>query len=92
MTKDGTRFLSALLRSPGMNDDVKISLKLKRRDILLLEEIIETGILADEWKGVLAPEWVQELKEFSGELLKRAEITEEFMASYKDSFGVKRPS
>jgi hypothetical protein len=90
MNKDVSKFFSALLRSPGMNEDVKITMKLTRRDILLLDEIIEIGVNSEELKGVLSPEWSQGLKTISGQLLEKAEISEEFMASYKDSFGLKK--
>ncbi len=90
MNKDVSKFFSALLRSPGMTEDVKISIKLKRRDILLLDEMIEMAIGGEELKGVLSPEWTQELKDFSAQLLEKADITQEFMSSYKESFGVKK--
>jgi hypothetical protein len=92
MNKDVSKFFSALLRSPGMNEEVKISMKLTRRDILLLDEMIEIGTGSEELKGVLSPEWSQGLKTLSAQLLEKADISEEFMASYKESFGVKKPA
>ncbi len=90
MNKEVLKFFNALLRSPGMNDEVKFTMKLKRRDILLLDEMIDLGIESEELKGVLTPEWSQGLKAMSGQLLEKADISEEFLASYKESFGVKK--
>lgn len=90
MNKDAAKFFGALLRSPGMNEEVKISVKLKRRDILLLDEIIDIGIESEALKAVLSAEWSQGLKAISAQFLEKADITEEFLASYKESFGMKK--
>ena len=90
MNKEVAKFFGALLRSPGMNEEVKISVKLKRRDILLLDEIIDIGIESEGLKAVLSVEWSQGLKAISAQFLEKADITEEFLASYKESFGMKK--
>jgi len=42
---DVTRIYETVLSIPGMNDHVKISLSLSRKNVLLLSKIIERGLL-----------------------------------------------
>jgi len=43
----------AILSTPGMNDLVKIDLKMTRRDVLLLKHVLQRGINPEE--GELSP-------------------------------------
>jgi hypothetical protein len=71
-----------LLCSPGMNDAVKIDVKINRKAVLLLSSVIEAGLTLEDGKepsGLLqlAPkEAVEELKQFTDECLKKAGLTE----------------
>lgn len=71
-----------LLCSPGMNEAVKIDVKINRKTVLLLNSVIERGLTVkdnEQSQGLLElipKETVEELKQFSGECLKKAGLTE----------------
>ena len=71
-----------LLCSPGMNEAVKIDVKINRKAVLLLSSVMETGLTTEEGKepsGLLQlvpKEAVEELKQFTEECLKKAGLTE----------------
>jgi hypothetical protein len=71
-----------LLCSPGMNEAVKIDVKINRKTVLLLNSVIERGLTArdgDQSQGLLElipKETVEELKQFADECLKKAGLTE----------------
>ncbi|MFA6151984.1 MAG: hypothetical protein WC716_11730 [Chitinophagaceae bacterium] len=72
----------ALLSSPGMNEAVKIDLKISRRVVLLLSQVIEKGLIAkgDEatfgMKDVASKEELEELQKLSTDCLEKAGMTE----------------
>jgi hypothetical protein len=47
-TKDAAIVFETLLTSPGMSDNVKISLQLPRKQVLLLVKLIELGLTVKE--------------------------------------------
>ena len=71
-----------LLASPGMNEPVKISLNLSRKNVLLLAKVIEMGLANQEATGdtgivgVAGKETVTELTAVSAELLSKAGLQE----------------
>lgn len=71
-----------LLCSPGMNEAVKVDVKINRKTVLLLNSVIERGLTAkdgEQSQGLLElipKETVEELKQFSEECLKKAGLTE----------------
>jgi hypothetical protein len=73
-----TKIFETLLCTPGMNDNVKIELKLSRRNILLLTSVIERGLSEDnEQLPVVLSEKVQEeISAIPAELLQKAGLTE----------------
>jgi hypothetical protein len=82
-TNDVARVYDTILSMPGMNETVKIDLKISRRDVLLLNSVIERGLNAkdadDKTSGLLdiAPkEALQELSNLSEDCLKKAGLTE----------------
>lgn len=80
--KDVAVVYETLLASPGMNDTVKISLQIPRKQVLLLSKLIEVGLTVrgDDTKGgvlsIVDAATLEELSGFSGELLKKAGLTE----------------
>ena len=70
-----------LLCSPGMNEAVKIDVKMNRKTVLLLNSVIE-GSLGKEGDGsqellkLVPPEDVADLKVFAEECLKKAGLKE----------------
>jgi hypothetical protein len=71
-----------LLCSPGMNEAVKVDVKINRKTVLLLNSVIERGLSAkdgEQSQGLLElipKETVEELKQFTEECLKKAGLTE----------------
>lgn len=82
MAKDvlGTVY-ETLLCSPGMNEAVKIDLKISRKTILLLSSLIENGVTEKESTvqgilGLIPEQDREELKDFGDECLKKAGLKE----------------
>lgn len=82
MAKDvlGTVY-ETLLCSPGMNEAVKIDLKISRKTILLLSSLIENGVADNESAvpgllGLIPEQDCEELKNFGDECLKKAGLKE----------------
>jgi len=70
-----------LLCSPGMNEAVKIDVKVSRKSILVLSSVIENGLSKEVGQSLELLELVpsddlQELKTFSEDCLKKAGLTE----------------
>lgn len=79
--KDVAAVYETLLSSPGMNERVKITLQIPRKQVLLLSKIIEAGMNAKndgEKDGLLSVdnETIKELSGISADLLQKAELTE----------------
>ena len=81
-TKDVAMIYETLLSSPGMNDAVRIDVKLPRKNVLLLAKVIELGLsLKDQTpKGDLLHsvniETVEELRRITGESLSKSGLSE----------------
>ncbi|WP_374173177.1 hypothetical protein [Flavobacterium tructae] len=81
-TNDVAKVFDTVLSIPGMNDVVKIDLKISRKNVLLLNHIIERGLSnkADDKPSILmttVPEDnLQELKAFGDECLQKAGLIE----------------
>lgn len=77
-----TKIYEMLMTAPGMNEPVKIELRLPRKSVLLLSKIIERGISpkdAEAISGILSAsgeQALQEVKTIPDELLKKAGLTE----------------
>lgn len=80
-TKDAAMVYETLLTSPGMNDEVKLSIKMPRKTILLLCRIIETGLISkngQETDGLLHAvngDSLESLKAVGNDLLEKAGLT-----------------
>lgn len=80
-TKDVTVVYETLLSSPGMNDSIKISLHIPRKNVLLLTKIIELGLSAKDGEQgglmqVVGNDIIGELNSLIGDLLQKAGLTE----------------
>ena len=71
---------ATLLCSPGMNDAVKIDLKVDRKTVLLLNSVIEGSLNGDETGQELLKlvprEDLESLRTFADECLKKADLKE----------------
>ena len=70
-----------LLCSPGMNEAVKIDVKISRKTVLLLNSIIELGSGSEveqskELLSLVPKAELEELKNFAEDCLKKAGLTE----------------
>jgi hypothetical protein len=77
------KIYETLLSIPGMNEKIKIDLRIPRKNVLFLSKIIERGLssrdMDDKNLGVLetvSSETLQELILISGEILEKAGLTE----------------
>jgi len=80
-TNDVAKVFDTILSIPGMNEVVKIDMKVSRKNVLLLSQVIERGLSekADDKSTLLAniePENLQELKLLSQECLQKAGLIE----------------
>lgn len=78
-TNDAARVFDTILCTPGMNENVRIDVKISRKSILLLNSVIERGLtITDADKTSLlssVPEdTFTELTAFAEECLKKADL------------------
>lgn len=75
----GTVF-ETLLCSPGMNEAVKIDVKMSRKTVLLLNSIIEVSLNSEGEKpeliNLVPADDVEKLKDFAGDCLDKAGLKE----------------
>jgi hypothetical protein len=77
-TSEVAKVYDTVLSIPGMNEAVKIDVKINRKTVLLLNSVIERGLTAkdgEQSQGLLElipKETVEELKAFSEECLNKA--------------------
>jgi hypothetical protein len=77
------RIYDTVLSIPGMNETIKISLNIPRKNVLLLSKVIERGLATKEEKDassnvleMVAAENVKELLVLAADLLSKAGLTE----------------
>ncbi|MDI5887613.1 hypothetical protein [Flavobacterium yafengii] len=79
-TNDVAKVFDTILSTPGMNEMVKIDLKISRKNVLLLNHVIERGLTLENdatgLLGSLSAEVMTELKKLSEECLQKAGLVE----------------
>lgn len=69
-----------ILSIPGMNEMVRMDLKISRKNVLLLSHLIEKGLLVEKEEssllGNITAEGFEELKNLSQECLQKAGLVE----------------
>lgn len=81
-TNDVAKVFDTILSIPGMNDVVKIDLKISRKNVLLLNHVIERGSaleIEDKLSILLSSipqENLEELKQLGSECLQKAGLIE----------------
>ena len=80
---DIAKIYETVLSIPGMNDNVKMSFSISRKNVLLLSKVIERGLSVkdadDKTPNVLevvSKEVLQELQAIPADLLEKAGLTE----------------
>jgi hypothetical protein len=79
--KDAAIVYETLLASPGMNDEVKITLRILRKNVLFLSKIIELGLSVKDQNehglfSAVNGDATEDLKLISNEVLNKAGLTE----------------
>ncbi|TDW52095.1 hypothetical protein EV144_101775 [Flavobacterium sp. 270] len=81
-TNDVAKVFDTIFSIPGMNEVVKIDMKISRKNVLLLNHVIERGLAAkgDDKSSLfltsIPQENLQELKQFGDEILQKAGLIE----------------
>jgi len=80
-TTDVAKLYETLLCSPGMNETVKVDLRINRKTILLLSQVIQRGLKKHEEDVYGLPEIsekesVDELQQIVNTCLQKGELTE----------------
>ena len=81
-TTDVARVYDTILSIPGMNETVKIDMKISRKNVLLLNSVIKRGLsLKDDDKSTsllanIPQDSYQELNTFADDCLTKAGLTE----------------
>lgn len=81
-TSEVAKVYDTILSIPGMNENVKLNVHISRRNVLLLNRIIERGLtIKDNDKSgslmdIFSKESLQELTAFSDECLKKAGLVD----------------
>ena len=81
-TTDVAKVYDTILSIPGMNETVKIDLKISRKNVLLLNRVIERGLSLkpdDKSSGILdivTEDTLEELTSLANEFLVKAGLTE----------------
>lgn len=81
-TSDVARVYDTILSIPGMNETVKIDMRISRKNVLLLHSVMKRGLASrdDERSSVLLEsipqEALEELHQISEEYLAKAGLTE----------------
>lgn len=78
---DAALVFDTILSTPGMNEPVRIDLKISRKNVLLLSHVIERGLLENDTSPSMllqrtAEENINELRQLSADCLARAGLTE----------------
>jgi hypothetical protein len=90
-TTEMAQVYETILSIPGMSESVKIDLKISRRNVLLLNRVIERGLtLKDDdtsanFLNIVPQDTLQELTALANDCLKKAGLTElsEKLKSFK---------
>lgn len=81
-TSDVAKVYETILSIPGMNETVKIDLKISRKNVLLLNRVIERGLSLkpdDKSSGILdivTEDTLEELTSLANDCLVKAGLTE----------------
>ena len=81
-TNDVAKVFDTIFSIPGMNETVKIDLKISRKNVLLLNHVIERGlnVKGDDKSSLfltsIPQENLEELKQFGDEFLQKAGLIE----------------
>ncbi len=80
-TSDVAKVYDTILSIPGMNEKVKLDMRISRKNVLLLHSVIKRGLMAKDDESVnlltnIPTETVQELNAMADDCLTKAGLTE----------------
>ncbi len=80
-TSDVAKVYDTILSIPGMNETVKLDMRISRKNVLLLHSVIKRGLMAKDDESVnlltnIPTETVQELNAMADDCLTKAGLTE----------------
>jgi len=81
-TSETARWYETIMSVPGMNENVKMDVKMPRKTVLLLHALIETGLngkgeeQADGILQIISPEMKEEIAALANDWLERAGLKE----------------
>lgn len=81
-TNDVAKVYDTILSIPGMNETVKIDMRISRKNVLLLNNVIERGLMVKEGDNSssllnsISEESLQELRTLASDFLQKAGLTE----------------
>ncbi|MFP9097748.1 hypothetical protein ACLI09_01735 [Flavobacterium sp. RHBU_24] len=80
-TNEAAQVFDTILSSPGMNDAVRIDLRISRKNVLLLTHVLEQGLNEKQESKIglfasASADAKQELKELSDDFLQKAGLME----------------
>ena len=80
---DVAKVYDTILSIPGMNDEIEVNLRISRKNLLLLNKVIERGINGKESEDksisvleTIPKETLQEIGEIAAQLLNKAGLSE----------------
>jgi hypoxanthine-guanine phosphoribosyltransferase len=82
MNKEFLKFYDAVCCIPWMQEPVKVGVKISRRDVLILSQVIEHGLAKEELKGMIPAEAADGLRAMIVDLLSKTEVPEAFIRSF----------
>jgi len=81
-TNDVAKVYDTILSIPGMNETVKIDMRISRKNVLLLNNVIERGLMVKEGDNSssllnsISEETVEEIRTLASDCLQKAGLTE----------------
>ncbi len=78
-TNDVAKVYDTILSIPGMNETVKIDMKISRKNVLLLHGVIKRGLISkdeDKLLESIPAETLEELQKVADDYLAKAGLTE----------------
>jgi hypothetical protein len=89
MNKEGLKIYSSILQSGWMATPIKMSMKMTRKDFLLLSLFIDKGLASEEAKALLGQEDPAALKTLSATLLENADLKDDLVSTLKEFVAAK---
>jgi hypothetical protein len=81
--KDYAIVYETVLSVPKMEEEMKVTVKLTRRDTLLLSQLIDQGLSDEDLRGIFPNDSFEGLRSFQTELLSQAKFSSDFIENWR---------